>query len=81
VKKLRENAGQDSTVVQQGFGKIQLEAVSANGRLNAFIANADVSSVEDSAALAAKVSRMKEILQSWYMSLRLSFVGRDTPYL
>jgi len=79
VKKLREIASQDSAVVQQGFGKIQLEAVSANGRLNAFIANADVSSVEDSAALTAKVSRMEDILQSWYVILRLlPYVGRDT---
>lgn len=74
VKKLREIANQDSTVVQQGFGKIKLEAVNANGRLNAFIANADVSSAEDSAALTTKVSRMEEILQS--CSNRASTSGR-----
>jgi len=79
VKKLREIASQDSTVVQQGFKKIQLEAVSANGWLNAFITNTDISSVEDSTALTAKVSRMKEILQSWCVILRLlPYVGRDT---
>lgn len=65
MKKLRENASQDSTLVQQGLGKIQLEAISTNGRLNSFIASADVSSVENSAALAVKVSRMEDILQSW----------------
>lgn len=65
VQKLRENANQDSTAMQQGFGKIQVEAIGANGRLNSFITSADVSSVKDSAALAAKVSRMEENLLSW----------------
>jgi kinesin family protein 11 len=64
VQKLRENANQDSTAMQQGFGKIQVEAIGANGRLNSFITSADVSSVKDSAALAAKVSRMEENLLS-----------------
>lgn len=71
VRKLRESASQDSIVVQQGLGKIQQEAVGANGRVNAFIVSADVTSLEDSAALDAKVSRMEEIRQSWYVNLRL----------
>ncbi|KAG0619180.1 hypothetical protein M758_4G122100 [Ceratodon purpureus] len=64
VKTLRENASQDSTVVQQGLVKIQQEAVTANGRLHAFIATADASSVEDSVKLATKISRIEEILLS-----------------
>lgn len=64
VKKLRENASQDAILVQQGLQKIQHEAVTANGQVNAFITSTDVSSVEDSALLANRVSRMEAILQS-----------------
>lgn len=64
VKNLREIASQDALVVQQGLKKIQQEAVTANGRLNAFIATADATSVEDSALLASKVSKMEDILVS-----------------
>lgn len=71
MKNLRENAREDCGVVQRGLGKIEQEALSANGRLSGFIASADASSVEDSAALAAKVCRMEEILESWYVSLRI----------
>jgi kinesin family protein 11 len=67
VKNLREIASQDAVVVQQGLEKIQQEAVTANGRLNAFIATADATSVEDSALLASKVSKMEDILVSWYV--------------
>ena len=74
VKKLRESACQDSGVVQQGLVKIQQEAVTANGRLHAFIATADASSVEESTKLATKVSRLEEILQSWYANLRLVLI-------
>lgn len=65
VKKLRDKANQDATVVQQGLEKIQQEAVSANGHLATYIATADSSSIEDAALLNTKVSRMEETLQSW----------------
>lgn len=71
MKKLREKAREDCGVVQQGLGKLEQEALSANGKLNGFMATADASSVEDSAALTAKVCRMEEILDSWYVSLRI----------
>jgi kinesin family protein 11 len=74
VKKLRESASQDYTVVQQGLVKIQQEAVTANGRLHAFIATADASSAEDSAKLATKISQMEEIIQSWYVNLRFMLI-------
>ncbi|XP_024366790.1 kinesin-like protein KIN-5D [Physcomitrium patens] len=64
VKKLRDKANQDATVVQQGLEKIQQEAVSANGHLATYIATADSSSIEDAALLNTKVSRMEETLQS-----------------
>ncbi|KAG0629863.1 hypothetical protein M758_1G135000 [Ceratodon purpureus] len=64
VKQLRDTASQDAIVVQRGLQKIQQEAVTANGRLNGFIAAADATSIEDSAMLVSKVSKMEEILQS-----------------
>lgn len=52
-------------MAQEAVGKIQNEAVAANGMLDAFIATSDASSAQEAAVLATKVSRMEEILETW----------------
>ncbi|XP_024393123.1 kinesin-like protein KIN-5D [Physcomitrium patens] len=64
VHKLRDNWSQHAHVAQEAVGKIQKEAVAANGRLDAFIATSDASSAQEAAVLATKVSRMEEILET-----------------